>query len=147
MMAPLSAWQSRAADSMSVSSTVCRSKVDRLMTLSTSAVAVCCCSDLRSSLRRGGVSIAVNASAGKILDQRNLLICEGVDFLAVDVDDTHQSALLKHRHANDGPIAPEFDTRNHVRIAFDIRLQLSDISNVDHLFAGRNARQNAIRWR
>ena len=43
----ISASQSRAADSVSVSSTVCRSKVERLMTLSTSAVAVCCCRDSR----------------------------------------------------------------------------------------------------
>ena len=35
----------RAADSTSVSSTDLRSKAERLMTLSTSAVAVCCCSD------------------------------------------------------------------------------------------------------
>src|SRR5665811_1751087 len=41
---------SRAADSVSVSSTVCRSNVERLMTLSTSAVAVCCCSDCRSGV-------------------------------------------------------------------------------------------------
>ena len=45
----MSASHSRAADSTSVSSTVCRSKVERLMTLSTSAVAVCCCSDSGSS--------------------------------------------------------------------------------------------------
>ena len=43
MMAAMSASHSRAADSISVSSTACRSKVERLMTLSTSAVAVCCC--------------------------------------------------------------------------------------------------------
>ena len=42
---PLSASQSRAANSTSVFSTVWRSKVERLMTLSTSAVAVCCSSD------------------------------------------------------------------------------------------------------
>jgi hypothetical protein len=39
-----------AARPTSVSSTACRSKVERLMTLSTSAVAVCCCSDSRNSL-------------------------------------------------------------------------------------------------
>ena len=39
-------------NSTSVFSTTCRSKVDRLITLSTSAVAVCCCKDsLRSSVR------------------------------------------------------------------------------------------------
>ena len=40
-----SASHSRAADWTRVSSTVCRSNVERLITLSTSAVAVCCCSD------------------------------------------------------------------------------------------------------
>ena len=44
-MAAISASHSRAADSTKVSSTVCRSKVERLITLSTSALAVCCCSD------------------------------------------------------------------------------------------------------
>jgi len=40
----MSASQSWAADSTSVLRTDLRSKVERLMTLSTSAVAVCCCS-------------------------------------------------------------------------------------------------------
>ena len=49
----VSAPQSRAADSVRVSRTVCRSNADRLMTLRTSAVAVCCCSaSLSSSVRR-----------------------------------------------------------------------------------------------
>ena len=53
--------QSRVADSTSVSSTVCRSKVERLMTLSTSAVAVCCCSDSRSSFSSRVFSMAMTA--------------------------------------------------------------------------------------
>ncbi len=51
-MKAVSASHSRAADSTSVSSTGCRSKVERLMTLSTSAVAVCCCRDSVSSCVR-----------------------------------------------------------------------------------------------
>ena len=61
-MTAISASHSRAADSTSVSSTACRSKVERLMTLSTSAVAVCCCSDSRSSLSRRVFSMAMTAS-------------------------------------------------------------------------------------
>ena len=53
----------RAADSTSVSSTACRSNVERLMTLSTSAVAVCCCSDSRSSLSSRVFSMAMTAWA------------------------------------------------------------------------------------
>src|ERR1700730_17773986 len=51
-MATISASQSWATDSTSVLSTDLRSKVEWLMTLSTSAVAVCCWRDCRSSLSR-----------------------------------------------------------------------------------------------
>src|SRR5262249_15730756 len=59
LIPPMSASQRRTADSISASSTVFRSKVERLMTLSTSAVAVCCCRDSRSSLSRRVFSIAM----------------------------------------------------------------------------------------
>ena len=64
-MAAISASHSRAADSTSVSSTGCRSKVERLITLSTSAVAVCCWRDLRSSLSSRVFSMAMTACAAK----------------------------------------------------------------------------------
>ena len=76
-----SASQSRAADSASVSSTACRSKVERLMTLSTSAVAVCCCSDSRSSLSRRVFSMAMTAWAAKFCDQLDLLLGERAHLL------------------------------------------------------------------
>ena len=76
-MAAWSASQSRAADSTSVSSTVCRSKVERLMTLSTSAVAVCCCSDSRSSLSRRVFSMAMTAWAAKFLTSSICLSVNG----------------------------------------------------------------------
>ena len=63
----LSASQSRAADLTRVCSTVCRSKVERLITFSTSAVAVCCCRDSRSSLSRRVFSMAMTAWAAKFL--------------------------------------------------------------------------------
>ena len=72
--AAMSASHSRAADSTSVSSTGWSSKVERLMTFSTSAVAVCCCNSSSSSryvpgLRRRGV----------VLDRDHRLIREGGD--------------------------------------------------------------------
>ena len=54
-------------NSESVSSTDCRSNAERLMTLSTSAVAVCCCSDSRSSLSKRVFSMAMTACAAKFL--------------------------------------------------------------------------------
>ena len=64
-------------------STVCRSKVERLMTLSTSAVAVCCCSDSRRSSVRARTSsnsrtfsIAITAWSAKVVNQRDLFFGE-----------------------------------------------------------------------
>jgi hypothetical protein len=61
-----SASHRRAADWTSVCSTDLRSNVERLTTLSTSAVAVCCCSDSRSSLSRRVFSIAMTACFAKL---------------------------------------------------------------------------------
>ena len=84
----VSASQSCAADSTSVSSTALRSKVERLMILRTSAVAVCCCSDCLSSFNSRVFSIAITAWVGEILHQFNLFIGEGANFLAVDANGT-----------------------------------------------------------
>ena len=72
-MAAISASHSRAADSTTVSSTGCRSKVERLMTLSTSAVAVCCSSDSPAHVRActssnsRTFSIAITAWSAKVV--------------------------------------------------------------------------------
>src|SRR5262245_15707009 len=74
-MHAMSASHSRAADSTSESSTACRSKVDRLITLSTSDVAVCCSRALASSrvraltcsCRSARVELAGRAAVGALL--------------------------------------------------------------------------------
>src|SRR5262249_20662157 len=66
-MAARSARQRRAADSVSVSSTACRSKVERLMTFSMSAVAVCCYSDSLSSRVRASSCFFNSLSAFGLL--------------------------------------------------------------------------------
>ena len=80
----MSASQSRAADSTSVSSTACRSKVERLMTLSTSAVAVCCCSDFAQLVEQPRVLDGDDGLGGEVRDQLDLLVGERADLLAVD---------------------------------------------------------------
>src|SRR2546430_2329001 len=77
-MMALSASHRRAADSTSVCSTAWRSKVERLITLSTSAVAVCCCSDSRSSLSRRVFSMAMTACAAKLLTSSICLSLNGL---------------------------------------------------------------------
>jgi hypothetical protein len=59
-----------------VSSTVFRSNVELLMTLSASEVAVCCCSDSRSSLSKRVFSMAMTACAAKFFTSS---ICLSVD--------------------------------------------------------------------
>ena len=106
MIAAMSASHSRAADSVSVSSTVCRSKVERLMTLSTSAVAVCCSDSERSSVRwRSSLSsrvfsIAITACAAKFCNSSMCFAVNGRDLLAINADDAKQPILLEHRHDN-----------------------------------------------
>ena len=67
------------------------------MTLSTSAVAVCCCSDSRSSLSRRVFSMAMTAWLGEIRDQLDLLVGERPDLLAIDGDRADQLVVLEHR--------------------------------------------------
>jgi hypothetical protein len=68
-MNAFSASQSRAADSTSVSSTGWSSNAERLMTFSTSAVAVCCSSDSRSSLSSRAFSMAMTPEALEIPEE------------------------------------------------------------------------------
>ena len=76
-MAAISARTSRAADSTNVSSTGCRSNGERLMTLSTSAVAVCCSSASLSSR----VRCLHLVEQPRVLDRDHRLVGEGGDQL------------------------------------------------------------------
>src|SRR5215510_6390378 len=96
-MEAISASHSRAADSTSVSRTVFKSKVDRLITLRTSAVAVCRWRDSGSSFSRRVFSIAMTAWAAK--HQLDLLVGEWAHLLTVDNNCSDNLVVLKHRHA------------------------------------------------
>src|SRR6516225_6131015 len=73
LMPAASASQSRAADSVSVLSTACRSKVERLITLRTSAVAACRCS-ASSNARVFVASSLANAVADTFADLVRVLV-------------------------------------------------------------------------
>ena len=92
MIAAISASQRRAADWTSVSSTACRSNAERLMTLSTSAVAVCCCSDNPCALlvQQARILDGDDRLVGEALDQLDLLVGERANLLAVDGDGADQ---------------------------------------------------------
>ena len=85
------------------SSTVCRSNAERLMTLSTSAVAVCCCRDSREIVgalaqlaKQPRVLDGDHGLLGEVLDQRDLLVGEGTDLLPEDRDRADQLVFLQH---------------------------------------------------
>src|SRR5438105_10506176 len=99
------------------------------MTLSTSAVAVCCCRDSRRSLSRRTLSIAMTACG----NQRDLRVCERPNLLAVNANGADQVTFLEHRHRKYGSIASKLDAGDHVWSALDVGLPHPDVRNVRHL--------------
>ena len=92
----MSASHSLAADSTSVLSTVLRSKVERLMIFSTSAVAVCCRSDSPQLVEQPCVLDCDDGLSGEVGDQLDLLIGERPDFLPINADGADQLVFLDH---------------------------------------------------
>ena len=91
------------------------------MTLSTSAVAVCCCSDSQIScaaqlVEQARVLDGDDGLSGEVRDQLDLLVGERTDLLAVDGDRTDQLVVLEHRHDQQGPSAAELGERRPPRI-------------------------------
>ena len=60
------------------------------MTLSTSEVAVCCSSDSSQFLEQPRVLDGDDGLGGEVLDQLNLLVGKGTNFLTVDGDGADQ---------------------------------------------------------
>ena len=101
-MAAISASQSRATDSTNVLSTDLRSNVERLMTFSTSAVAVCCCSNLAQLVEQSRVLDGDDGLVGEVRDQLDLPLGERPHLLAVDSNYANQFTLFKHGHTEEG---------------------------------------------
>ena len=78
------------------------------MTLSTSAVAVCCCSNSRSSLSSRVFSIAMTAWARKVLHKLDLFVGERANLLTINSKHTDQLVLLKHRDDEKRSCARDF---------------------------------------
>ena len=71
------------------------------MTLSTSAVAVCCSSDCRNSLSSRVFSMAMTAWAAKFLSNSICLSVKWPHLLPVNADGADQLAFLEHRNKNE----------------------------------------------
>ena len=85
------------------------------MTLSTSAVAVCCCSDsqivgaLAQLVEQPRVLDGDDGLGGEVLNQLDLLVGEWTYLLAIDDEGADQLVVLEHRHAKNSTAAAEFD--------------------------------------
>ena len=91
------------------------------MTLSTSAVAVCCSSDsveivgaLAQLVEQPRVLDGDHRLGGEVLHQLDLLVGERPHLLAIDDDGADQLVVLEHRHAADRARAA-FDQRDQRR--------------------------------
>ena len=98
-----------------VSSTVCSSNAERLITLSTSAVAVCCCSDSRRfglPLEQPRVFDGDDGLGGEVRHQLDLSIAKGSNFLAINYDGSDKFVVLEHWHGEKGSGLQYVDRRN-----------------------------------
>ena len=129
----MSASQSLAADIVHVSSTVCKSKVERLITLSTSAVAVCCCSDSAQLIEQAGVLDGNDSLLGEIGHQFDLLVRERADLLAKDGDGADEVARVEHRHVDDCASTGEVGDGDDRWIALKVRRLRPKIVGVRYL--------------
>ena len=71
------------------------------MTLSTSAVAVCCCSRFAQLVEQPRVLDGDDGLGGEVLHQLDLLVGERPHLLAIDDDGADQLVILEHRHRDE----------------------------------------------
>ena len=125
---PVSASQTRAADSTSVLSTVCRSKVERLMTLSTSAVAVCCWSDSAQFIEQANVLDGDDGLVGESLDEFDLLVGEWFNYRSRKNERTDRHSIPKQRNAEIAPVATQLLAFG--KSIFGVRQNVRDVDNL-----------------
>ncbi len=101
--------------------------------LSTSAVAVCCCSDSRSSLSSRAFSIAITAWSAKILTNSICLSVNGFTVRPRQHEDADHNSIAQQRNTDIASVAAEFLSLSEcvLRIGQNIR----DVN--DFAFQGR----------
>ena len=134
-----------AAVSTSVSSTGCKSKVERLMTFSTSLVAVWYSSDSSRSLVRWrnspsnrAFSIAITACAAKFSSRAICLSGNTPGFPALDPDEADHGSVLEQRHLQKRADTAQFDQASRTPGEFASSAIGHDVRGLDRL-SGRNA--------
>ena len=113
------------------SSTACRSNVDRLIDLRTSAVAVCCMKRLAQFVEQTRVLDGDDGLLGETADQLNLLLGERPHLLAVNGDCTNGLLLFQHWHHEQRADAADIYGSNRQLLAIAVRTVLPHIGNVN----------------
>ena len=109
------------------------------MTCNTSAVAVCCSSASRVSVDQPRVLHRDDRLRREVLQQRDLLVRERADFLAVDVRMPEQRIVLPQRHAKQRANAAEIHQCSRMRIARSVDPRLPQIGDMDNTLAAEHA--------
>ena len=115
------------------SKTGCKSSGELEMTCSTSAVAVCCCSDFAELVEQAGVLDGDDGLRREILDQLDLFVGERPHLLAVNADYADQFVVLEHRHGNEGTGTADVSERSDRRITIEVGLGRSQIIDMHYL--------------
>src|SRR6266516_1291576 len=80
----------------------------------------------------------------KVRDQRNLLLGEPSDLPAIDGNQADDLVLLEHRYDEQRPDPGEFDVGNRQRIAVEVNLIRTQVSDMDRLPCPRRPGDRAI---
>ena len=103
------------------------------MTLSTSAVAVCCCRDSAQFAEEPCVLDRDHGLRGEVLYQLDLLVGERPDLLAIDRDRADQLLVLEHGNQQQRAGAADVGGGATLPISLNVGLLCPDIGNVDGL--------------
>ena len=112
------------------------------MTLSTSAVAVCCWRDSRLLVEQARVLDGDDGLVGEALDQLDLLVGEGSNLLTVECEIAPTSSFsLQHRHDDKGPGAAEIGQSSDRRKAVEVLRSALRSWDMNGLFRASDAPQ------
>src|SRR5262249_26333214 len=128
---PWSASQSRAAASTSACKTVFKSNVERLMTLSTSAVRVWRLHRSRTPGEEGGVFDRDHRLGREILHQLDLLVAERPHLLPIHIDGANNLPFFEHRDSHQSPCAGDIHELNNAGVFREIGLIGPQIGAMD----------------
>src|SRR5262249_14109238 len=82
--------------------------------------------------------------SGEMLDQLDLLVGEGTNFLTKDDDDSNKLIVLEHRHANCGPSPAEFNCSDGHRMTFGINSCRCNVGDLDRLLRSDHSAKKTI---